>query len=123
MLSSDVRVEYISLHIMNEWMKNATQFINLVKAVTPADAVNVWATTPTPKESRGYHNKRYCVPMNAAARTVATAEHWQLVDLAHMVESLELEAWSADGKHPTWDVNKHVLNMYLNLLLQGQEAC
>ena len=77
-----------------EWVTNTTKLLSDAKAtiqdlsdrITPTKYV--WSTTPTPKEGKGYHNRKYITPLNALAREIAQNEDLELVDMEMILMAL-----------------------------------
>ena len=74
-------------HFYTEWSRNASKMIKDIKSSVEAETFT-WATSSTPKEGSGYHNRHLVVPLNSLARDVARAHNLQIVDYELILLSL-----------------------------------
>jgi len=101
------------------FVKNMTVVMGTIKQAFPGASSFVFVTAPCPQEGVGYHFRRYIGKLNVAGRRAAEISGFTVVDLDMMVLEMTVGERTFDGKHPNEDVNRNLLNIYLNVLRQA----
>ena len=100
-----------------------------MQAQSPATNVFIYKTLvynrlskeSTRKNSSEFGRKSHTVQLNAAARFVARAQGWHVLDAEAMTAKFEVaEGFTRDDVHQAQFVSMEILNIYLNYLYEGQ---
>ena len=100
-----------------------------MQAHSPATYVIIYKTliynrlskATTNKKASEFGRKSHTVQLNAAARFLARAEGWDILDAEAMTAKFEVaEGFTRDDVHQAQFVSLEILTFYLNYLYEGQ---